>query len=59
MAQLQELPAEVAGRVAIVATELANNLLQHGGGGELLLQSVEADDACRGSKLWRSTGVAA
>ncbi|MGA8709354.1 MAG: SpoIIE family protein phosphatase [Steroidobacteraceae bacterium] len=46
MAQLQELPAEVAGRVAIVATELANNLLQHGGGGELLLQSVEADDAC-------------
>ncbi len=45
MAQLQELSAEVAGRVAIVTTELANNLLQHGGGGELLLQTVEAGGA--------------
>ena len=46
LAQLQELArGRCAGRVAIVATELANNLLQHGGGGELLLQSVEADDA--------------
>lgn len=27
-----------AGRVAIVATELASNVLKHGGGGELLIQ---------------------
>lgn len=29
------------GRVAIVATELATNLLKHGGGGEMLLSSYE------------------
>ena len=28
------------GRTGVVATELANNLLNHGGGGELLLQTV-------------------
>jgi anti-sigma regulatory factor (Ser/Thr protein kinase) len=30
-----------AGRVALVATELATNLLKHGGGGEMLLVSCE------------------
>lgn len=30
-----------AGKVAIVATELATNLIKHGGGGELLLSSYE------------------
>ena len=35
-----EFSAEVAGKVAIVATELANNLLRHAGGGELLLQTL-------------------
>lgn len=35
-----ELTAEVAGKVAIVATELANNLLRHAGGGELLIQTL-------------------
>lgn len=32
---------EDAGRVAIVATELATNLVKHGGGGELLLGTYE------------------
>lgn len=39
-----ELNADVAGKVAIVATELANNLLRHAGGGELLIQTL-GDDA--------------
>jgi anti-sigma regulatory factor (Ser/Thr protein kinase) len=38
-----ELSAEMAGKVAIVATELANNLLRHAGGGELLVQRLGAD----------------
>lgn len=38
-----EFDAETAGRVAIVATELANNLLRHAGGGELLLQTLGTD----------------
>jgi anti-sigma regulatory factor (Ser/Thr protein kinase) len=40
LAQAHGLDATVCGRVAIVVTELANNLLQHGGGGELLLQPI-------------------
>jgi len=39
-----ELDAESAGRVAIAATELANNLLLHAGGGELLMQRLGDDD---------------
>jgi anti-sigma regulatory factor (Ser/Thr protein kinase) len=35
--------ATAVGRVAIVATELATNLLKHGGGGEILLSHYEAD----------------
>jgi anti-sigma regulatory factor (Ser/Thr protein kinase) len=31
----------IAGKVAIVASELATNLIKHGGGGELLLSSYE------------------
>lgn len=33
-----------AGRVALIATELANNLVQHAGGGRLLLQIFPKDD---------------
>lgn len=33
-----EFNAEIAGKIAIAATELANNLHRHAGGGELLLQ---------------------
>jgi len=40
-----ELDADSAGRVAIAATELANNLLLHAGGGELLLQKLGDDDS--------------
>jgi anti-sigma regulatory factor (Ser/Thr protein kinase) len=40
-----EFDVEVAGKVAIAATELANNLLLHGGGGELLIQMLGDDDA--------------
>jgi len=35
-----EFDATTAGRVAIVATELANNLIRHAGGGELLIQTL-------------------
>ena len=35
-----EFNADTAGKVAIVATELANNLMLHAGGGELLLQTL-------------------
>lgn len=35
--------ATCAGRVAIVVTELATNLVRHGGGGELLLQTLGED----------------
>ena len=38
-----EMDAETAGKVSIVATELANNLLLHAGGGELLLQALGSD----------------
>jgi anti-sigma regulatory factor (Ser/Thr protein kinase) len=40
-----EFNAEVAGKVTIAATELANNLLLHAGGGELLIQTLGEDDA--------------
>ena len=45
LAQRLGLDAPVGGRAAIVATELGNNLLQHGGGGELLLQPIFAGKA--------------
>jgi anti-sigma regulatory factor (Ser/Thr protein kinase) len=35
-----EFDVETAGKVAIVATEMANNLLLHAGGGELLIQTL-------------------
>lgn len=40
-----EFDAEIAGKVAIAASELATNLHRHAGGGELLLQTLGADDA--------------
>jgi anti-sigma regulatory factor (Ser/Thr protein kinase) len=40
-----EFTAEIAGKVTIAATELANNLLLHAGGGELLIQTLGNDDA--------------
>jgi anti-sigma regulatory factor (Ser/Thr protein kinase) len=39
-----EFDAETAGKVAIAATELANNLLLHAGGGELLIQTLRDED---------------
>jgi|HubBroStandDraft_1064217.scaffolds.fasta_scaffold20432_4 anti-sigma regulatory factor (Ser/Thr protein kinase) len=45
LAQQYGLGEEVSGRAAIVATELTNNLLQHGGGGELLVQAVAANSS--------------
>jgi len=35
----------LAGQVAIVTTEVCTNLLKHAGGGEILLQSLDGDDA--------------
>jgi anti-sigma regulatory factor (Ser/Thr protein kinase) len=40
-----EFTAEIAGKVSIAATELANNLLLHADGGELLMQVLGDDDA--------------
>lgn len=40
-AQRMGFPEEAAGRVAIVATELATNLIKHGGGGALLVGSFD------------------
>ena len=39
-----EFDAALAGKVAIAATELANNLLRHAGSGELLVQTLDADE---------------
>lgn len=38
-----EFDEQTAGRVAIVATEMANNLLRHAGGGEILIQTLGTD----------------
>ncbi len=46
-----------AGRVAIVVTELAQNLLRHGGGGEILAGADQQREA--GSRSWRWTVVQA
>lgn len=40
LADTWRFDATSAGRVAIVATELATNLVRHGGGGEMLVQPV-------------------
>jgi anti-sigma regulatory factor (Ser/Thr protein kinase) len=40
-----EFDAEIAGKVAIAASELATNLQRHAGGGEILLQTLGADEA--------------
>jgi anti-sigma regulatory factor (Ser/Thr protein kinase) len=47
LAQRHGLDPVMIGRVAIASTELASNLLRHGGGGELLIQPVR----CGGSVL--------
>jgi anti-sigma regulatory factor (Ser/Thr protein kinase) len=40
-----EFSAEIAGKVSIAATELANNLLLHARGGELLIQILGDEDS--------------
>ena len=40
-----EFSAEIAGKVSIAATELANNLLLHARGGELLIQVLGNEDS--------------
>jgi anti-sigma regulatory factor (Ser/Thr protein kinase) len=45
LAQIHGLDETMCGRAAIVATELGNNLLRHGGGGQLLLQPIVAGNA--------------
>ena len=46
LAQRQGFDEQAAGRVAIVATELATNLLKHAGGGELLIASYDQGVEC-------------
>jgi anti-sigma regulatory factor (Ser/Thr protein kinase) len=41
LAETCDLDATLVGRVGIVATELANNLIKHAGGGELLIQAMD------------------
>src|ERR1700679_2851288 len=41
LAETCDLDATLVGRVGIVATELANNLIKHAGGGELLIQALD------------------
>ena len=40
-----DFDAQVSGRVTIAATELANNLMRHAGGGELLLQLLGDEES--------------
>jgi anti-sigma regulatory factor (Ser/Thr protein kinase) len=44
IAQQQGLDEEGAGRVALIVTELATNLIKHGGGGEILAGPFEDAD---------------
>ena len=41
LAQTHGFDEEQTGKISIVATELATNLVRHGGGGEMLLQMLE------------------
>jgi anti-sigma regulatory factor (Ser/Thr protein kinase) len=41
LAETCDLDATLVGRIGIVATELANNLIKHAGGGELLIQALD------------------
>ena len=41
LAELYDFDDTLTGRVGIVATELANNLVKHAGGGELLIQALD------------------
>jgi anti-sigma regulatory factor (Ser/Thr protein kinase) len=55
-----DLDAVTAGRVAVVATEVAANVVRHGGGGEVLIRHLEAGDT-RGIELLaldRGSGIA-
>lgn len=45
LANTQGFDATGAGRVALVATELATNIVKHGGGGELLISDYDASAA--------------
>ena len=54
-----EFSAEIAGKVALAATELANNLLLHAGGGELLIQPLGDEDfrhRAAGHRSWPRHG---
>jgi anti-sigma regulatory factor (Ser/Thr protein kinase) len=46
MAQKLGFDETAAGKVAIVVTEAATNLLKHGHGGEILLHAIEAGEVC-------------
>ena len=45
MARKAGFDATLAGKVAIVVTEVATNLVKHGGGGEILLQTLQQGPA--------------
>lgn len=47
LAQTCDFDDTAAGRVALLATELATNLVRHAGGGELLLQALGQDAGTR------------
>jgi anti-sigma regulatory factor (Ser/Thr protein kinase) len=50
MARLLGFDETTAGRVALVVTEVATNIVKHGGGGEILIRPLQQDDG-RGIEL--------
>jgi anti-sigma regulatory factor (Ser/Thr protein kinase) len=50
MARLLGFDETAAGRVALVVTEVATNIVKHGGGGEILIRPLQQDDE-RGIEL--------
>lgn len=53
-----KLDETAAGRVAVVATELATNIAKHGGGGHLLVRSIADDTGMELIAVDRGRGIA-
>jgi anti-sigma regulatory factor (Ser/Thr protein kinase) len=56
MAERWQFDETASGRVSLVATELATNLIRHAGGGELLIQPIEYDSEIQIELLSIDTG---
>jgi anti-sigma regulatory factor (Ser/Thr protein kinase) len=58
LAERQGWPETVTGRIALVATELATNLVRHAGGGTLIVQRAVPDGGLEILALDRGPGIA-